>query len=158
MPWNTSGACVRSRKPRHRPGPWSDTVTLTMTQDTEPPNTPSMPTVTTDLRIVTVELTVSTSSAKPCPSTSTTPASTSPPPRIWSAPSRSARSRSPDRGTRGSWQPDVPVWVAVSAVDQVGNESAMTPAQSVTPQKLVDDSSIRDELDRHRRQDQQCGR
>ena len=38
-----------------RPGPWSDTVTLTMTQDTEPPNTPSMPTVTTDLRIVTVD-------------------------------------------------------------------------------------------------------
>ncbi|MDN6458119.1 MAG: hypothetical protein L0K38_13960, partial [Yaniella sp.] len=42
--------------------------------------------------------------------------------------------------------PDVPVWVAVSAVDHVGNESAMSPAQSVTPRKLVDDSSIRDEL------------
>ncbi|MDN6353519.1 MAG: hypothetical protein L0K02_09525, partial [Corynebacterium sp.] len=39
-----------------RPGPFSDVVTLTMTQDTEPPNTPSMPTVTTDLRIVTVDV------------------------------------------------------------------------------------------------------
>ena len=42
--------------------------------------------------------------------------------------------------------PDVPVYVAVSAVDNVGNESAMTQAQWVTPKKLVDDDSIRDEL------------
>ena len=38
-----------------RPGPFSDIVTLTMTQDTEPPNAPSLPAVETDLRIVTVD-------------------------------------------------------------------------------------------------------
>ena len=60
-------------------------------------------------------------------------------------------------GTPGSMPADVPVWVAVSAVDNVGNESAMTPAQSVTPNKLVDDDSIRDAVGRHRRQDRRCG-
>ncbi|MDN6530132.1 MAG: hypothetical protein L0K67_13820, partial [Brevibacterium sp.] len=53
----------------------------------------------------------------------------------------------PGSWNSGSMAPDVPVWVAVSAVDHVGNESAMTPAQSVTPRKLVDDDSIRDAVE-----------
>ena len=129
-----------------RPGPWSDTVTLTMTQDTEPPNTPSMPTVTTDLRIVTVEIDGldEFGEAMPIDYNHT---------RIYFAAAEDMAGAEqvgtltqPGSWNSGSMAPDVPVWVAVSAVDHVGNESAMTPAQSVTPRKLVDDSSIRDEL------------
>lgn len=129
-----------------RPGPFSDVVTLTMTQDTEPPNTPSLPTVSTDLRIITVDVDGldEFGEAMPVDFDHT---------RIYFAPAEDmvgaeqvGTLTQPGSWNSGSMTPDAPVWVAVSAVDHVGNESAMTPAQSVTPRKLVDDSSIRDEL------------
>ncbi|MDN6529818.1 MAG: hypothetical protein L0K67_12205, partial [Brevibacterium sp.] len=129
-----------------RPGPFSDVVTLTMTQDTEPPNTPSLPTVTTDLRIITVDIDGldEFGEAMPVDYNHT---------RIYFAAAedmvgaeRVGSLTQPGSWNSGSMTPDVPVWVAVSAVDHVGNESAMTPPQSVTPQKLVNDDSIRDEL------------
>ncbi|AZL08584.1 hypothetical protein [Brevibacterium aurantiacum] len=129
-----------------RPGPWSDTVTLTMTQDTEPPNTPSMPGVSTDLRIITVDIDGldEFGEAMPVDYNHT---------RIYFAAAEGMAGAemvgtlsNPGLWNSGSMAPGVPVWVAVSAVDHVGNESTMTLAQSVTPRKLVDDSSIRDEL------------
>ena len=129
-----------------RPGPFSDVVTLTMTQDTEPPNVPSLPTVETDLRIITVDWDGLDKSAEAMPVDFNHL-------RIYfaAAEGMAGAERVGSLTQRGTWTSgsmpaDVPVWVAVSAVDNVGNESAMTPAQSVTPRKLVDDSSIRDEL------------
>ena len=139
-------ACACDRGRLEPSGPWSDTVTLTMTQDTEPPNTPSTPTVTTDLRIVTVDVDGLSGSGEAMPVDFDHT-------RIYFAPAEDmvgaeqvGTLTQPGSWNSGSMTPDVPVWVAVSAVDNVGNESAMTPAQSVTPRKLVDDSSIRDEL------------
>ena len=113
---------------------------------------------TTDLRIVTVDCRwtrrVRRSHARRLQPHC---ASTSPPLRIWSGAEQVGIADAARIMELGAMTRDVPVWVAVSAVDNVGNESAMTPAQSVTPKKLVDDDSIRDEVDRHRRQDQQCG-
>ena len=122
-----------------RPGPFSDIVTLTMTQDTEPPNAPSLPTVETDLRIVTVDWDGLDESAEAMPVDFNHL-------RIYfaAAEDMAGAERVGSLTQRGTWTSgsmpaDVPVWVAVSAVDNVGNESAMTPAQSVTPRKLVDD-------------------
>lgn len=130
-----------------RPGPFSDVVTLTMTQDTEPPNTPSLPTVTTDLRIITVDVDGLDEFGESMPVDFDHT-------RIYFAPAEDmvgaeqvGTLTQPGSWNSGSMTPDVPVWVAVSAVDHVGNESAMTPAQSVTPKKLVDDDSIRDAVD-----------
>lgn len=130
----------------NRPGPWSDTVTLTMTQDTTPPPPPSLPLVETDLRIITVEWDGLDEDGEQMPVDFNHV-------RIYFAAAedmdgaeRVGSLTQPGMWNSGSMDPDVPVWVAVSAVDHVGNESAMTPAQSVTPKKLVDDDSIRDEL------------
>lgn len=129
-----------------RPGPWSDSVTLTMTQDTEPPNTPSMPGVSTDLRIITVDIDGLDEFGESMPVDFNHT-------RIYFGTAKNMADAvrvgsltQPGMWNSGSMDPDVPVWVAVSAVDNVGNESAMTEAQSVTPKKLVDDDSIRDEL------------
>ena len=131
----------------NRPGPWSDTVTLTMTQDTEPPSVPSLPTVETDLRIITVDWDGLDESAEAMPVDFNHL-------RIYfaAAEDMAGADRVGSLTQRGTWTSgsmpaDVPVWVAVSAVDHVGNESAMTPAQSVTPKKLVDDQSIRDAVE-----------
>ena len=134
-----------------RPGPWSDSITLTMTQDTEPPNTPSMPGVSTDLRIITVDIDGLDEFGESMPVDFNHT-------RIYFGTAKNMADAvrvgsltQPGMWNSGSMDPDVPVWVAVSAVDNVGNESAMTEAQSVTPKKLVDDDSIRDELRHHRR-------
>ena len=130
----------------NRPGPWSDTVTLMMTQDTEPPSVPSLPTVATDLRIITVDWDGLDESAEAMPVDFNHL-------RVYfaAAEDMAGAERVGSLSQRGTWTSgsmpaDVPVWVAVSAVDNVGNESALTPAQSVTPKRLVDDDSIRDEL------------
>lgn len=128
----------------NRPGPWSDTVTLMMTQDTEPPSVPSLPTVATDLRIITVDWDGLDESAEAMPVDFNHL-------RVYfaAAEDMAGAERVGSLSQRGTWTSgsmpaDVPVWVAVSAVDNVGNESALTPAQSVTPKRLVDDDSIRD--------------
>ncbi|MGO2819019.1 MAG: hypothetical protein ACTIA4_13165 [Brevibacterium aurantiacum] len=129
-----------------RPGPWSDSITLTMTQDTEPPNTPSMPGVSTDLRIITVDIDGLDEFGESLPVDYNHH-------RIYFASSLNMTDAqqvgtlsNPGSWNSGSMEPDVPVYVAVTAVDNVGNESPMTPGQVVTPKKLVDDDSIRDEL------------
>lgn len=130
-----------------RPGPWSDIITLTMTQDTTAPNTPSMPTVSTELRIITVAVDGLDEFGEAMPVDFNHS-------RIYFATSANMAD-AVQVGTLsqpGSWNsetmaPDVPVYVAVSAVDNVGNESPMTASQEVTPKKLVDDDSIRDALD-----------
>ncbi|WP_181276012.1 GDSL-type esterase/lipase family protein [Brevibacterium oceani] len=131
----------------NRPGPFSDAVTLTMTQDTEPPNVPSLPTVATDLRIVTVDWDGLDEDGEAMPVDFNHV-------RIYFASAEDMAGAEQvgyltERGiwTSGSMPADVPVWVAVSAVDNVGNESALTPAQSVTPKKLVDDDSIREAVE-----------
>ncbi|TSI11976.1 hypothetical protein [Brevibacterium aurantiacum] len=129
-----------------RPGPFSDIVTLTMMQDTVPPNVPSLPNVETELRIVTVTVDGLDEFGEAMPVDFNHN-------RIYFAfaedmagAEQAGTLTQPGSWNSGSMAPDVPVWVAVSAVDHVGNESAMTPAQAVTPRKLVDDESIRGEL------------
>ena len=125
--------------------PLVDSITLTMTQDTEPPNTPSMPGVSTDLRIITVDIDGLDEFGESMPVDFNHT-------RIYFGTAKNMADAvrvgsltQPGMWNSGSMDPDVPVWVA-AAVDNVGNESAMTEAQSVTPKKLVDDDSIRDEL------------
>ena len=129
-----------------RPGPWSDSITLTMTQDTTAPNIPSTPTVATDLRIITVDIDGLDEFGESMPVDYNHH-------RIYFASSLNMADAvqvgtlsNPGSWNSGSMEPDVPVYVAVTAVDNVGNESPMTPGQGVTPKKLVDDDSIRDEL------------
>lgn len=131
----------------NRPGPWSNTVTLTMTQDTTPPPPPSLPTVETDLRIITVDWDGLDEDGEQMPVDFNHV-------RVYfaGAEDMTGAERVGSLSQRGMWnsgsmEPDEPVWVAASAVDNVGNESVMTPAQSVTPRKLVDDDSIRDAVD-----------
>lgn len=131
----------------NRPGPWSNTVTLTMTQDTTPPPPPSLPTVETDLRIITVDWDGLDEDGERMPVDFNHV-------RVYFAVAEDMAGAEQvgyltQTGTwnSGSMPADVPVWVAVSAVDNVGNESDMTPAQSVTPKKLVDDESIRDAVE-----------
>lgn len=130
-----------------RPGPFSDIVTVTMTQDTTPPPPPSMPGVVTDLRIITVDWDGLDEDGEQMPVDFNHV-------RVYfgSTANMSNAQRVGSLTQAGSWnsgsmEPDTPVWVAISAVDNVGNESAMTEAQEVTPRKLVDDESIRDAIE-----------
>ena len=130
-----------------RPGPFSKSVTMTMTQDTEPPPTPSTPTVETDLRIITVTIDgLDLDGQKMPPDYNHT--------RVYfSAAANMADAEwvgsltQPGSWNSGSMEPDVPVYVAVTAVDHVGNESTRTPSQAVIPRKLVDDDSIREAVE-----------
>ena len=129
-----------------RPGPFSGTVTLTMTQDTTPPPAPSVPGVVTDLRIITVDWDGLDEASEQMPVDFNHV-------RVYFAATANMVGAEPvgyltqaGSWNSGSMEPDVPVWVAISAVDNVGNESAMTDAQEVTPRKLVDDDSIRDAI------------
>lgn len=130
-----------------RPGPFSDAVTLTMTQDTTPPPPPSAPTVTTDLRIVTVDWDGLDESGEKLPVDFNHV-------RVYFAESanmadaeRVGYLTQPGSWNSGSMEPDVPVYVAITAVDNVGNESSRTPSQAVIPRKLVDDDSIREAVE-----------
>ena len=130
-----------------RPGPFSKSVTMTMTQDTEPPPPPSTPTVETDLRIITVTIDgLDLDGQKMPPDYNHT--------RVYfSAAANMADAEwvgsltQPGSWNSGSMEPDVPVYVAVTAVDHVGNESTRTPSQAVIPRKLVDDDSIREAVE-----------
>ena len=131
----------------NRPGPWSNVVTLTMTQDTTPPPPPSAPIVSTGFRIVTVEWDGVDENGQEMPRDFSRV-------RVYLAPAEDmvGARLSGSLAYPGSWNSetmpaDVPVWVAMTAVDRVGNESAMTAAVSVTPRQLVDDEKIREELD-----------
>ena len=131
----------------NRPGLWSNTVTLTMTQDTTPPPPPSAPIVETGFRIVTVGWDGLDENGQEMPRDFAWT-------RIYLAATENMAGarRVGSLGHPGSWNSDtmpagVPVWVALTAVDRVGNESPMTPAVSVTPQALVDEDAIQDAID-----------
>lgn len=131
----------------NRPGPFSSIVTLTMEQDTTPPPPPSAPTVETGFRIVTVAWDGLDENGQPMPRDFAWT-------RIYLAATESMADarRVGSLGHPGSWNSDtmpadVPVWVAMTAVDRAGNESAMTPAVSVTPRALVSDEDLQDALD-----------
>ena len=125
-----------------REGAWSEPVTLTMTQDTTPPPLPSAPVVSTGFRIVSAEWDGLTADGTEMPSDFARV-------RVYTGTTESM-SDARQVGSilyPGTWNSEtmpagVQVWVAFTAVDRVGNESAMTAAVPVTPQALVDEESI----------------
>ena len=131
-----------------REGAWSEPVTLTMTQDTTPPPLPSAPVVSTGFRIVSAEWDGLTADGTEMPSDFARV-------RVYTGTTESM-SDARQVGSilyPGTWNSEtmpagVQVWVAFTAVDRVGNESAMTAAVSVTPQALVDEESISAEVER----------
>ena len=131
-----------------REGAWSEPVTLTMTQDTTPPPLPSAPVVSTGFRIVSAEWDGLTADGTEMPSDFARV-------RVYigTAESMSDARQVGSLPYPGTWNSEtmpagVTVWVAFTAVDRVGNESAMTAAVSVTPQALVDEESISAEVER----------
>ncbi|MGP5484361.1 hypothetical protein ACTXMZ_15400, partial [Brachybacterium alimentarium] len=131
-----------------REGEWSRPVTMTMTQDTTPPPPPSDPVVSTGFRIVTVEWDGLTEDGTDMPSDFSRV-------RIYLAETENMddASLAGSLSYPGSWNSetmpaDVPVWVTMTAVDRVGNESDPTPAVEITPRALVSDEDIQDALDK----------
>lgn len=129
-----------------REGSWSEPVTLTMTQDTTPPPLPSAPVVSTGFRIVSAEWDGLTADGTEMPTDFARV-------RVYigTAESMSDARQVGSLPYPGTWNSEtmpagVQVWVAFTAVDRVGNESAMTAAVSVTPRALVDEGAIRDQL------------
>lgn len=131
-----------------REGEWSRPVTMTMTQDTTPPPPPSDPVVSTGFRIVTVEWDGLTEDGTDMPSDFSRV-------RIYLADTENMDEArlAGSLSYPGSWNSetmpaDVPVWVTMTAVDRVGNESDPTPAVDITPRALVSDEDIQDALDK----------
>ena len=131
-----------------REGEWSRPVTMTMTQDTTPPPPPSDPVVSTGFRIVTVEWDGLTEDGTNMPADFSRV-------RIYLAETENMddASLAGSLSYPGSWNSetmpaDVPVWVTMTAVDRVGNESDPTAAVEITPRALVSDEDIQDALDK----------
>lgn len=130
-----------------REGEWSAPVTMTMTQDTTPPPPPSAPIVTTGFRIVTVEWDGLTEDGTDMPADFSRV-------RVYLAATEDMADAvlAGSLSYPGTWNSetmaaDVPVWVTMTAVDRVGNESDPTDPVSVTPRALVSDEDIQDALD-----------
>lgn len=130
-----------------REGEWSAPVTMTMTQDTTPPPPPSAPIVTTGFRIVTVEWDGLTEDGTDMPADFSRV-------RVYLAGTEDMADAvlAGSLSYPGTWNSetmaaDVPVWVTMTAVDRVGNESDPTGPVSVTPRALVSDEDIQDALD-----------
>lgn len=131
-----------------REGEWSAPVTMTMTQDTTPPPPPSAPVVTTGFRIVTVEWDGLTEDGTEMPADFSRV-------RVYLAGTEDMADAvlAGSLSYPGTWNSetmpaDEPVWVTLTAVDRVGNESDPTVPVSVTPRALVSDETIQDALDR----------